>query len=117
MFVLPFMSKEVSQNSRRQTLKTYELLSVIKPNIDSDEADKIIAKVEEIVVSLGGSVKETDKMGRKKLSYDIQNFRDGYFVTQKLDLDPSKVVEFKRQLKLTESILRIMFLEISKVKV
>lgn len=97
-------------------MKTYELLSIIKPNIDSDEADKIIAKIEETIVGYTGSVLETDKMGRKKLSYDIQNFRDGYFVTQKLQMPADKVVDFKRQLKLNENILRTMFLQISKVK-
>lgn len=97
-------------------MKTYELLSIIKPNIDSDEADKIIAKIEDTVVGYTGSVLDTDKMGRKKLSYEIQNFRDGYFVTQKLQMPAEKIVEFKRQLKLNENILRTMFVEISKVK-
>ncbi len=97
-------------------MKTYELLSVIKPNIDSEEADKLIAKIEDSIVAFKGSVLETDKMGRKKLSYDIQNFRDGYFVTQKLQIPAEKIVDFKRQLKLNENILRTMFVEISKVK-
>ncbi len=98
-------------------MKTYELLSVIKPNIDSDEADKIIAKIEELVVGYTGSVLETEKMGRKKLAFDIQNFRDGYFVTQKLQIPADKIVDFKRQLRLNENILRTMFVEVSKVKV
>ena len=93
-------------------MKTYELLSIIKPNIDTDEADKIIAKIEETIVSYNGNVIDTDKMGRKKLSYDIQNFRDGFFVTQKLQLPAEKIVDFKRQLKLNENILRTMFLEV-----
>lgn len=97
-------------------MKTYELLSIIKPNIDADEADKIIAKIEEAVVGFTGNVLETDKMGRKKLSYEIQNFRDGYFVTQKLQMPADKVVDFKRQLKLNENILRTMFVEFSKIK-
>lgn len=93
-------------------MKTYELLSIIKPNVDSDEADKIIAKIEETVNNYSGNVIDTDKMGRKKLSYDIQNFRDGYFVTQKMQLPAEKITEFKRQLKLNENILRTMFLEV-----
>lgn len=93
-------------------MKTYELLSIIKPNVDSDEADKVIAKIEETVTNYSGNVIETDKLGRKKLSYDIQNFRDGYFVTQKMQLPAEKITEFKRQLKLNENILRTMFLEV-----
>jgi ribosomal protein S6 len=76
----------------------------------TDEYDFIYDNIlqEEIV--------ETEKMGRRKLSYDIQNFRDGYLVTQRLELPADKVVDFKRQLKLNENILRTMFLEVSKVK-
>ena len=76
----------------------------------------MIAKIEDSIVAFKGSVLETDKMGRKKLSYDIQNFRDGYFVTQKLQIPAEKIVDFKRQLKLNENILRTMFVEISKEK-
>ena len=96
-------------------MKKYELLTIIKPNMDAEEADKIIAKIEDTVKSLGGSVSSTDKMGRKKLDHDIQNFRDGHYVAQVLELDPSKVSEFRRQLSLNENILRTMFMEASKV--
>lgn len=96
-------------------MRKYELLTIIKPNMDADEADKVSAKIEEIVKSLGGSVTSTDKMGRKKLAHDIQNFRDGHYVAQRIELAPDKVVEFKRQLRLNDNILRIMFMEESKV--
>ena len=55
-------------------------------------------------------------MGRKKLSYDIQDYRDGYFAVQTFEMDPSQVEKFRRQLRLNENILRIMLLEISEVK-
>lgn len=97
-------------------MKRYELLTIIKPNMDADEADKIIAKIEETVKGFGGNVLETEKMGRKKLAHDIQNFRDGHFSIQKMELPGEKVVDLKRQLKLNENVLRIMFVDESKVK-
>ena len=97
-------------------MRTYELLSIIKPNIDSEEFDKIVAKIEETIVALEGKVLSTDKMGRKKLSYDIKDFRDGYFVVHNFELEPNQVEKFNRQLRLNENILRIMLLEVSAVK-
>ena len=96
-------------------MRKYELLSIIKPNMDAEEADKVIAKLEESIKALGGSVSSTDKMGRKKLAHDIQNFRDGHYVAQRIELDPAKVVELRRQLSLNENILRTMLMEESKV--
>ena len=97
-------------------MRTYELLSIIKPNIDSEEFDKISAKIEEAITALEGKVLCTDKMGRKKLSYDIKDFRDGYFVVHNFELAPEQVEKFRRQLRLNENILRIMLLEVSAVK-
>ena len=98
-------------------MKNYELLTVIKPNLDADEVDKVVAKIQETIEGFGGKVLNTDKIGRKKLAYDIQKFRDGFFTTQVLSIPADKVEEFKRQLKLNENVLRIMFVEMAKTQV
>ena len=98
-------------------MKKYELMTVLKPNLDAEEVDKAIDALSKVVSSLKGKVESTDKAGRKKLAYDIQNFRDGFFVTFVLSLPEENVAEFRRQLRLTDSILRTMFLEASKASV
>ena len=98
-------------------MKNYELLTVFKPNLDTEEVDKILVKIEETIVSYQGKVHSVDRIGRKKLAYDIQKFRDGFFATQILSVPADKVVDLKRQLKLNDNILRIMFLEVPKAAV
>ncbi len=98
-------------------MKTYELLAIVKPNIDSEDVDNIISKIDSLITSMNGKVEIAEKMGRRKLSYDIQNFRDGYFVSILLQLPAEKILEFKRQLKLNESLLRTMFMDAAKVGV
>ena len=92
-------------------MKNYELMVIFKHNLDAEEVDKAIEKIESTVNEFGGNVVSTEKSGRKKLAYDIQNFRDGFFSTMVLALPADKVAEFKRQLRLTDSILRTMFVE------
>lgn len=95
-------------------MKKYELLTIFKPNLDADEVDKAIAKVEELIVGFSGSVLDIDKIGRKKLAYEVANFRDGFFATQILTIPADKITEFKRQLKLNDNIIRIMFIEVEE---
>jgi len=95
-------------------MKTYELLTIFKPNLDAEEIDKAIEVISSKVTEFGGSINSTDKTGRKKLAYDIQNFRDGFFTTIVLSLPAGKVAEFKRQLRLNDNILRTMFMETSE---
>lgn len=95
-------------------MKNYELLTVFKPSLDSEELDKALDRISEEVKSYKGSVASVDKMGRKKLAYDVQGYRDGFFATMVLSIPGESVVEFKRNLKLNENVLRFMFMEVSK---
>lgn len=95
-------------------MKKYELMAIFKPNLDAEEVDKLIAKLTSIITDFGGSVDSVDKAGRRKLAYEIQNFRDGFFATVILALPADKVAEFKRQLRLNDNIIRTMFMEVSE---
>ena len=90
-------------------MKKYDLFTIIKPNLDNEEADKVVARVEEIVKTLGGEVLEADKMGRKKLAFEVAGFTDGFVVNQVVTVPADKIVELKRQLKLNDSVIRVMF--------
>jgi small subunit ribosomal protein S6 len=95
-------------------MKNYELLTIFKPSLDSEELDKEVEKITKDVKSYKGSVASVDKMGRKKLAYDVQSYRDGYFTVINLSIPTESVVEFKRSLKLNENIIRFMFMEEAK---
>ena len=90
-------------------MKKYDLFTIIKPNLDNEEADKVVARVEEIVKTLGGEVVEADKMGRKKLAFEVAGFTDGFVVNQVVNMPADKIADLKRQLKLNDSVIRIMF--------
>lgn len=95
-------------------MKNYELLAIFKPSLDSEELDKAVEKISEEVKSYKGSIASVDKMGRKKLAYDVQGYRDGFFTNIVLSIPGESVVDFKRNLKLNENVLRFMFMEVSK---
>ena len=98
-----------SNKFKGDKMKKYDLFTIIKPNLDNDEADKVVSRVEEIVKTLGGSVISCDKMGRKKLAYDVAGFSDGFMTNQVVSVPADKIVELKRQIKLNDSIIRTMF--------
>lgn len=95
-------------------MKNYELLAIFKPNLDAEEIDKNLAKLEETLKEYKGKVVSTDKVGRKKLAYEIQKFRDGFFVSQILAIPAEKIADFKRQLRLNDGVLRTMFMDAAK---
>ena len=95
-------------------MKTYELLTILKPTMDTAEVEQVITKLSDTISSFGGKVVTTDDMGRKKLAYETKKFRDGYFYTMTFELPADKVSEFKRQIKLNDNIIRTMFVTVDK---
>lgn len=92
-------------------MKNYELMVVFKPNLDTEEVGAAIDKLSSVVADLGGKVENVEKTGRKKLAYEVAGFRDGFFATIVVALPETQVSEFKRQLRLTDSVIRTMFTE------
>ena len=95
-------------------MKNYELLAIFKTSLDSEELDKAVEKISSDIKSAKGEVSSVDKIGRKKLAYDLQGYRDGFFTAMIISLPADQIVEFKRNLKLNDNILRYMFMEVSK---
>lgn len=96
-------------------MKNYELMVVFRPNLDSEEVNSVVEKLSATASELNGKVESVDKVGRKKLAYEVAGFRDGFFATVVVALPAEQVAEFKRQLKLNDSVIRIMLTEVSKV--
>ena len=95
-------------------MKNYELLTIFKPSLDSEDLDKAADKISEDIKAAKGEVLSTDKIGRKKLAYELQGYRDGFFTNFVITLPADAVVDFKRNLKLNDNVLRFMFMEAAK---
>ena len=93
----------------------YEIMFIVKSTLDEETIKKTSEDLQKLINKKPSKVIEFKEMGRKKLAYEIENFRDGFFVTTELSLPAEKVAEFRRQLKLNDNVLRTMFLESSKV--
>lgn len=89
-------------------MRKYELLCVIKTSLDMEGIEQVIQNIETTVKNFGGQVLNVDKMGRKKLAYEIQKLRDGFYVIYNMEFPEDKVAELKRYLKLNDSVIRNM---------
>ena len=93
-------------------MRTYELLAILKPTIDTEEVEQILGKVQESITAFGGKMVNVDDIRRKKLAYETKNFRDGYFSVLTFELPADKVADLKRQIKLNDNIIRTMFVTV-----
>jgi small subunit ribosomal protein S6 len=93
----------------------YELMLMLKPLTNEDIRDKVLARIEKTLKVLNGSLKIKDAIGKRLLAYKIKNFREGYYVLCTVDLSSKKIQEFKKELKLTQDIIRFLLIQEEKL--
>jgi len=87
-------------------LRKYELLCILKTGFDIESSDQLIVGIENAIKGLNGNIISINKIGRKKLAYDINKNRDAFYVVFDVEVGAEKVIDLKRYLKLNESVLR-----------
>lgn len=90
------------------------MMYCFKPTLDPDSIEAAIKNVENHIVNLKGKIIKSDKLGRKKLSYDVRKFRDGFYVSTFFEADPDKIKTLKRNMKLNENVIRELTIRIDE---
>lgn len=86
----------------------YEMLYLIDSSIAEEAREALIAKFEETVKNLGGTVVSTDKWGVKKLAYPINYKNDAFYVLMTFEAEGSAIKELDRIAGITDGIMRRM---------
>jgi len=92
-------------------LKNYEVLFILKPDLEKEGLDDLYKKIQENITKYNGQVGTVEAIGKKALAYKIGNFKDGIYYLVNLKMDPGQVPTLNSDLKLDESIIRFMFTE------
>lgn len=86
----------------------YEVMFIVRPDIVDEELDKLVAGLEQTVVNGGGTVRSTEKMGRRKLAYLVRKFSEGNYILLTIDADGPLVAELERRLRVTEPVIKFI---------
>ncbi len=89
----------------------YEVLYIIRSDVDDEQKLKVVEKFENIVANLGGTVENTDKWGMKKFAYEINKQSEGYYVLMNVECSKETQIELDRLMRNDESIIRQMIIK------
>ncbi len=87
----------------------YEVTYILRPSLEETEVDERANAIAEGVKTRGGEiVGELEKLGKRRLAYEIDDVREGYYVVMKFKSEPEGAKELERLMRLNESILRAL---------
>ncbi|MEQ2527898.1 30S ribosomal protein S6 [Robertmurraya yapensis] len=87
-------------------MRAYEIMYIIRPNIEDEAKKALVERFDGILTSNGAEVVDSKEWGKRRLAYEINDFRDGYYQLVKVNSDAAAVEEFSRLAKISEDIIR-----------
>ena len=88
--------------------RSYEIMFIVRPDIEEAEIDKIIETFSGYITQGGGAIKQTEKMGRRRLAYTVRKFNDGFYILLIVDSPASLVHEIERRLRVSEQVIKFI---------
>ncbi len=89
-------------------MRNYELIYILKPNIEDDVKESVLEKVKAIITDGSGEIDKVDVWGNRKMAYEIADYTDGYYVLVIFKAGIAVPKEIDRNLKINDNVIRHM---------
>jgi small subunit ribosomal protein S6 len=88
--------------------RTYEVMFIVRPDLQEEDVDKLITTLQTHVTNAGAQVQNAEKMGKRRLAYDVRKFSEGMYVLLTLIADGKTIHELERRLRVTEQVIKFI---------
>ena len=99
----------------QETEQLYEGMFILSAHLSDDARNKVFDRLKEQVVSRGGSISKIHDQGRRRLAYDINRHREGYYYLVYFTLSPKYIKELWEEYQRNEELLRYLIIKAEKV--
>ncbi len=89
-------------------MNKYELVLVVNAKIEDDARAAVVEKAKAYVTRFGGTVTEVEDWGKKKLAYEIQHMKEGFYYFIQFEADATCPAELEKRVRIMENVLRYL---------
>jgi small subunit ribosomal protein S6 len=87
-------------------MRSYELMTIHRPELGEDEIRALVAGIESFLAEQGAKVTSTDLWGKRRFSYEIKHVNEGFYSVIGFEGEPAAVDELDRMLSIADSVVR-----------
>ncbi len=94
-------------------MNKYEVTYIIEANLGDEATGALMERFAEGVKTSGGEVRQVKPWGKRRFAYELKGRREGLYVTMQFSSSPDVMAELRRQMGLSEEVLRSLFLSLN----
>ena len=89
-------------------MSKYELTFVVNAKIEDDERAAVVDKCKALIERFGGTITNVDEWGKKRLAYEIQKMKEGFYYVVQFDAPTSAPAEIESRIRIMDNVMRYL---------
>lgn len=91
-------------------MTAYETMYILRPDLGEEQMDQAITKYQDLLKEQGVEGIDTQHRGKRRLAYEIQNFREGVYIQMNYHGQGHAIAKLEREMRISENVIRYMTL-------
>ena len=89
-------------------MNKYELALVVNAKIEDEERAAVVEKAKALIARVNGNVTEVEEWGKKRLAYEVQIMREGFYYFIHFEADTTCPAELEKRVRIMDNVLRYL---------
>lgn len=86
----------------------YELAVVVSAKLEEEDRAAVVEKVKALIERFGGQITNVDDWGKKRLAYEIQKMKEGFYYFIQFDAETSAPAEIESRMRIMDGVIRYL---------
>ena len=89
-------------------MNKYELALVLSAKLEEEEGAAALEKAKSYITRFGGTITNVDEWGKKRLAYEIQKMKEGFYYFIQFESDSNCPNEVESHVRIMEPVIRYL---------
>ncbi len=89
-------------------MNKYELAVVVNARIEEEERTAVVDRCKALIERFGGTITNVDDWGKKRLAYEIQKMKEGFYYFIQFEAESSAPIEIENRVRIMDNVIRFL---------
>ena len=89
-------------------MNQYELALVVNAKVEDDVKNAVVEAAKDLIARFGGNVTNVEDAGKKRLAYEIQKMKEGYYYFIQFEANADAPAFIEQRVRIMENVLRFL---------
>ncbi|MBP1932319.1 30S ribosomal protein S6 [Ammoniphilus resinae] len=91
-------------------MRKYEVMYIQRSDVEEEKRKANADRFNAIITDRGGEIVKVNEMGKRRLAYEINDNRDGYYTLTNFQANSEAVSELERIMKISDEVIRYLII-------